>query len=59
MRYDDPIIVARKKGETDIEYLWRCVRELTTAHNLLMKQVSNLTIAVGRLEGRLMGDETD
>lgn len=54
MKYDDPIIVARKKDETDIEYLWRCVQELTKAHNMLMKQVSDLTIAVGKLEGRMI-----
>lgn len=51
MKYDEPIIVVRKKDETDIEYLWRCIRELKNAHNRLMKQVSELTQAVGRLEG--------
>jgi hypothetical protein len=52
MKYDDPIIVKRKKDETDVEFLWRCVQELTNSHNMLIKQVSDLTIAVGRLEGK-------
>lgn len=45
--------------ERDIDSLEERVDEIDDRLNALTKQVSDLAQAVGRLEGRLMGDETD
>lgn len=69
----EKIELSQADDENTIDFLWRCIKTLTEIFNrtsvqygtmarrldALTKQVSDLTQAVGRLEGRLMGDEAD